>query len=244
MTDNSKLYISTTQQETASLPHPNTLLAREVYDRLYTLIHEAQREASKALNEPDQDFDSRRTHNAVLIDGARGTGKSTVLVNLPAYLKQRANASHDPNQGLPEVQRSRVRQNKDLLARVHILKPVDPTLLEEHDDLFLHVIVAAVLSDSQVQQAQRNESNYRAMLRALEELAHGLESVDAQKEERGLDKLRSFIGHRQLNSKVHAFFGSVLTLLGKDLLVLTIDDVDTSLDRAYENLEIVGTERV
>ncbi|AKU11195.1 hypothetical protein AzCIB_1290 [Azoarcus sp. CIB] len=239
MTDNSKLYISTTQQETASLPHPNTLLAREVYDRLYTLIHEAQREASKALNEPDQDFDSRRTHNAVLIDGARGTGKSTVLVNLPAYLKQRANASHDPNQGLPEVQRSRVRQNKDLLARVHILKPVDPTLLEEHDDLFLHVIVAAVLSDSQVQQAQRNESNYRAMLRALEELAHGLESVDAQKEERGLDKLRSFIGHRQLNSKVHAFFGSVLTLLGKDLLVLTIDDVDTSLDRAYENLEIV-----
>ncbi len=239
MIDKAKLYISTAQQETSSLPDPNTLLARDVYDRLYTLIHEAQQEASKALQVPNQDFDSLRTHNAVLIDGARGTGKSTVLVNLPAYLKQKANASYEPTLRSSDSERDQATRNKNLLARVHILKPVDPTLLEEHDDLFLHVIVAAVLSDSQVQQAQHNEPNYRAMLRALEELAHGLESVDAQKEERGLDKLRSFIGNRQLNSKVHAFFRSVLTLLGKDLLVLTIDDVDTALDRAYENLEVV-----
>lgn len=235
MINDAKLYISTAQQETTSLLDPNTLLAREVYDRLYMLIDEAQQEASKALKTPDQDFDNLRTHNAVLIDGARGTGKSTVLVNLPAYLKQKANVGYDPMRGSYHTQRSRA----SLLERVHIMKPVDPTLLEDHDDLFLHVIVAAVLSDSEVQQPQHDETNYRAMLRALEELAHGLESVDAQKEERGLDKLRSFIGNRQLNCKVHAFFRSVLTLLGKDLLVLTIDDVDTALDRAYENLEIV-----
>ncbi|WP_429949076.1 antiviral RADAR system adenosine triphosphatase RdrA [Comamonas sediminis] len=239
MIDTAKPYISTTQQETASLPDPNTLLARDVYERLYALIDEAQNEASKALKVPDQDFDSLRAHNAALIDGARGTGKSTVLVNLPAYLKQRASARHEQRQKSSHFEHDLAVQNKDLLARVHILKPVDPTLLEEHDDLFLHVIVAAVLSDSQVQHSQHDEPKYRAMLRALEDLAHGLESVDAQKEERGLDKLRSFIGNRQLNSKVHAFFRSVLTLLGKDLLVLTIDDVDTALDRAYENLEVV-----
>lgn len=234
-----KPYISITQQETASLIDPNTLLARNVYERLYTLIDEALNEASKALKVPDQHFDSLRAHNAALIDGARGTGKSTVLVNLPAYLKQRANKLYDIRQMPSDIERDLVVQNKDLLARVHILKPVDPTLLEEHDDLFLHVIVAAVLSDSQIQKAHHDEPKYRAMLRSLEELAHGLESVDSQKEERGLDKVRSFIGHRQLNSKVHAFFRSVLTLLGKDLLVLTIDDVDTALDRAYENLEVV-----
>ena len=58
MTDNAKLYISTTQQETASLSDPNTLLARDVYDRLYTLIGEAQQEANKALKSSDHDFDS------------------------------------------------------------------------------------------------------------------------------------------------------------------------------------------
>ncbi|HGE7340987.1 antiviral RADAR system adenosine triphosphatase RdrA [Citrobacter sp. FDAARGOS_156] len=237
--DKPKLYINTIQQETASLSDPNTLLARDVYNRLFTLISEAQQEASKALKTPVQDFDSLRAHNAVLIDGARGTGKSTVLVNLPAYLKQRTITYYDGQQGNYDSLRRELQPNNDLMARIHILKPVDPTLLEEHDDLFLHVIVAAVLSDSQVQQAQHDSPSYRSMLRALEELANGLESVDAQKEERGLDKLRSFIGNRQLNSKVHAFFRSVLTLIGKDLLVLPIDDVDTALDRAYENLEII-----
>lgn len=238
MNDNAKLYINAAQQETASLSDPKTLLARDVYDRLYTLISEAQLEASKVLKNSNQDFDSLRAHNAVLIDGARGSGKSTVLVNLPAYLKQRANTSYEAQQG-SDLPRTGAQMNRDLLARVHILKPVDPTLLEEHDDLFLHVIVAAVLSDNQVQQAKHDDPNYRSMLRSLEDLAGGLESVDAQKDERGLDKLRSFIGNRQLNSKVHAFFRSVLTLLGRDLLVLPIDDVDTALDRAYENLEIV-----
>ena len=220
------------------MPDPNTLLARDVYDRLYTLIQKGQQDASKALTVPDNDFDSVRIHNAVLIDGARGTGKSTVLVNLPAYLTQKAKSSFESRRPF-ESERYSVSHHTDLLARVHILKPVDPTLLEEHDDLFLHVVVAAVLSDREVQKAQRDEPGYRAMLRALEDLAHGMESVDAHREERGLDKLRSFIGHRQLNSKVHAFFRSVLMLLGKDLLVLTIDDVDTALDRAYENLEVV-----
>lgn len=239
MNDNVKLYINAAQHETASLTDPNTLLARDVYDRLYTLISEAQVEACKVLKDSNQDFDNLRAHNAVLIDGARGSGKSTVLVNLPAYLKQRTTTSYDTKIGTYDLTRGGTQINRDLLARVHILKPVDPTLLEEHDDLFLHVIVAAVLSDSRVQQAKHDDPNYRSMLRALEELAGGLESVDAQKDERGLDKLRSFIGNRQLNSKVHAFFRSVLTLLGKDLLVLPIDDVDTALDRAYENLEIV-----
>ncbi|WP_112169567.1 antiviral RADAR system adenosine triphosphatase RdrA [Rahnella inusitata] len=239
MNDNAKLYINAAQQETASLSDPNTLLARDVYDRLYMLISEAQQEASKALRCSDHDFDSLRAHNAVLIDGARGSGKSTVLVNLPAYLKQKTSTPYSLSNESYDSAWNGMRVNKDLLAQVHILKPVDPTLLEEHDDLFLHVIVAAVLSDNLVQQARHEDPNYRSMLRALEELAFGLESVDAQKEERGLDKLRSFIGNRQLNSKVHAFFRSVLTLLGKDLLVLPIDDVDTALDRAYENLEIV-----
>ena len=221
MTDTPRRYISINQLETAGLTDTNTLLARDVYERLYGLIEEAIQKANEAI-QADPGADRQRAHNAVLIDGDRGSGKSTVLVNLPNYLQQKAKETN----------------TKSLLDSVHILKPVDPTLLEEHDDLFLHVIVAAVLSDPEVQKAH-NSPLYRPMLRALEELAQGLESVDAQHEQRGMDKLRSFIGNRQLSSKVHDFFHSILNLLGKKLLVLPIDDVDTALDRAYENLEIV-----
>ena len=230
MNTQTKLYISIAQQESASLDDPNTLLARDIYERLSTLIREAQWNASRSIGMSACEYDDVRTHNAVLIDGSRGTGKSTVLVNLSRYLHQQAAGA----QTYP------LQRHGELFTRIHVLKPVDPTQLEEHDDLFLHVIVAAVLSDASVQRAkQRSETKYKEMLRALEELAHGLESADAQKEERGLDKVRSFIGHRQLNSKVHAFFRSVLLLLDKDLLVMTIDDVDTALDRAFENLEVV-----
>lgn len=221
VTDTPRRYISINQLETAGLTDTNTLLARDVYERLYGLIEEAIQKANEAI-QADPGADRQRAHNAVLIDGDRGSGKSTVLVNLPNYLQQKAKETN----------------TKSLLDSVHILKPVDPTLLEEHDDLFLHVIVAAVLSDPEVQKAH-NSPLYRPMLRALEELAQGLESVDAQHEQRGMDKLRSFIGNRQLSSKVHDFFHSILNLLGKKLLVLPIDDVDTALDRAYENLEIV-----
>lgn len=240
MITNANLYISIAQQESASFEDPNTLLARGIYERLSVLIREAQLNASRSIRMPVSEYDDLRTHNAVLIDGTRGTGKSTVLVNLPRYLAQEANAPFASMASSVDAHAVQSRQRGDVFGRIHVLKPVDPTLLEEHDDLFLHVIVAAVLSDSKVHAAkQQNEANYREMLRALEELAHGLESAEAQKDERGLDKVRSFIGHRQLNSKVHTFFQSVLMLLDKDLLVLTIDDVDTALDRAYENLEVV-----
>ena len=220
-------YIDITQLETTNLQNVDELLATDIYERLYELIRSALDVAKKAMGAINQDFDAQRQHNTTLIDGARGTGKSTVLVNLPLYLEDRSKKNGTPTE-------------LDPFKRVHILKPIDPTLLEEHDSLFLQVIVAAVLSDQGVtNQNKHDELRYRHMLKKLEELASGFESVQAQKEERGIDKVRSFIYLRQLNRLVHEFFKSVLSLLDKELLVITIDDVDTSLDRAFENLKIV-----
>ncbi|VEC02138.1 Uncharacterised protein [Klebsiella pneumoniae] len=56
-----------------------------------------------------------------------------MLVNLKEYLQQ---------------------DHKDLLHDIHILKPVDPTLLEDNESLFLHIIVAALLSDKAIKLAQ------------------------------------------------------------------------------------------
>lgn len=90
MTTTANLYISIAQQESASLDDPNTLLARGIYERLSSLIREAQLNASRSIRRPACEYDDLRTHNAVLIDGTRGTGKSTVLVNLSRYLDQQA----------------------------------------------------------------------------------------------------------------------------------------------------------
>ncbi|MBW3497190.1 antiviral RADAR system adenosine triphosphatase RdrA [Janthinobacterium sp. NKUCC08_JDC] len=210
------IFFPLNQTENASHRNHNTLLAVSVYERLHAFIKDAL--PVHALH-PQATFNQSRVHRAVLIDGARGTGKSSVLINLDTYL-----------------------QSKDLqlLQRVHIFKPVDPTLLEDHDDLFLNVIVAAMLSDEVVREAQARDADGRQQLQyQLQTLGQALESMQSQRDKQGLDKIRSFIGNQQLVEEVHNFFNAIRKLLGKDLLVLTIDDVDTSLNRAFENMEVV-----
>lgn len=210
-----KIYIPLNAGESAVLPDANTLLPREeVYKPLAQMIKEAVDKASSATN---RTLNELREHNAISIDGARGTGKTAVLVNLKSYLK-----------------------NEDVLKEVHILDPVDPTLLEDGESLFLHIIVAAVLHDNDVKEAQRKEPyKARSLNQTLEKLAQSLESVETAKERHGMDKVRAMYSNKYLADSVQDFFREVLGLLDKKLLILPIDDVDTSLNRAFENLEIV-----
>lgn len=213
-----KRYIPLNAGESAALPDANTLLPRdEVYEPLARMIDEA---LGKAENAKGQSLNQLREHNAISIDGARGTGKTAVLVNLKSYLDQE--------------------KHKSLLSKVHILDPVDPTLLEDSESLFLHIIVAAVLHDKDVKDAQRNNpEKARSLNQTLDKLAQSLESVETQKDRHGMDKVRAMYSNKQLADCVQDFFREVLGLLEKKLLILPIDDVDTSLDRAFENLEIV-----
>jgi len=211
------IFFPLAQTENAAHQSHETLLPVDIYAKLHETIR-----AAADLNDRNQRVSvlaQQRTHRAVLIDGARGTGKSSILVNLETYLRS---------------------TDQKLLNRVHIFKPVDPTLLEDHDDLFLNVIVAAILSDETVRNEQIRDADGRHQLQnQLQSLGHALASMQSQREQQGLDKIRSFIGNQQLVEEVHKFFDAVRNLIGKDLLVLTIDDVDTSLNRAFENLEVV-----
>lgn len=222
-----KRYIPLDAGESAVLPDANTLLPRtEVYEPLAQWIIEAVNKAEAAKG---QSLNQLREHNAISIDGARGTGKTAVLVNLKAYLKGRGGASGREG-----------KNDRDQLNKVHILDPVDPTLLENGDSLFLHIIVAAVLHDKDVKEAQRKEPNKaRSLNQTLEKLAQSLESVETQQDRHGMDKVRAMYSNKQLADCVQDFFREVLGLLEKKLLILPIDDVDTSLNRAFENLEIV-----
>lgn len=213
--DRKKLNFPIDQRESATQKRANTLLAADVYARLHGFV----KEALPSTEDDKSDPGSQRQHRAVLIDGARGTGKSSVLLNLGLYLAD---------------------VDKKLFNDVHICKPIDPTLLEDHDNLFLNVIVAAVLSDKTVMDAQNQQPDKRAALhKQLQRLGSALEGLQKQRDQEGLDKLRSFIGNNQLIGEVDRFFREVCSLLGKKLLILTIDDVDTSLNQAFENLEVV-----
>ena len=209
------IYIPLDSGESAVLKDPDTLLPRNIYEQLTQFIAKAVNE----VPEPHEALNETRSHKAISIDGARGTGKTSVLVNLSDYLESNA---------------------KQLAGEIHILDPIDPTLLEDGESLFLHIIVAAVLHDKEIKTAQgRDLDKSRIFTQKLENLAHGLESVDLQQNQRGMDKIRSLYGSKHLANCVEEFLKSALDLIGKKLLILPIDDVDTSLNRAFENLEIL-----
>ncbi|KAA9000737.1 hypothetical protein FJU30_11070 [Affinibrenneria salicis] len=209
------IYIPLDSGESAVLKDPDTLLPRNIYEQLTRFIEKAVNEVPK----PHEALNETRSHKAISIDGARGTGKTSVLVNLNDYLQSNA---------------------QQLAGKIHTLDPIDPTLLEDGESLFLHIIVAAVLHDKEIKTAQsRDLDKSRVFTQKLENLAHGLESVDLQQNQRGMDKIRSLYGSKHLANCVEEFLKSALELIGKKLLILPIDDVDTSLNRAFENLEIL-----
>ncbi|MFJ2710342.1 antiviral RADAR system adenosine triphosphatase RdrA [Pseudomonas sp. NPDC087346] len=201
------------QGEQAHQPTPKNLLAQDVYKKIVEHLKSSLGK-TPSLDSQSDDLDDYRSHEAILIDGGRGTGKSSVLVNLATYLKD----------------------DKDLL----ILKPVDPTLLENGDDLLLNVIVAALMRDKTVRTALQNrEKEAEAFYEQLHKLGAALEGIQKQKEQYGLDKLRAFMGNQSLAEHVHILLKKTLSLTGKRLVVLPIDDVDTSLQLAFENIEVV-----
>lgn len=219
-------YIPLDATEKAALQDINTLLPIEVYEKLATLI----RQALKKLPTGDAALNDTRSHNAISIDGDRGTGKTAVLVNLKRYLSRA-----DGLGGTTDAATDR-----ELLSSVHVLDPIDPTLLEDGESLLLHVVVAAVLHDKELKERQRrNPERHRELNIALEHLAHGLESVESQKKSRGMDTIRALHSNQRLGECVENFFKAALHLLEKKLLVLLIDDVDTALNRAFENLDII-----
>ncbi|MBC3936252.1 hypothetical protein H8K47_12830 [Undibacterium sp. CY7W] len=218
MSDNKQniIYFPIDQGEQARQAKTENLLARDVYESIADFLEESL--AKLPADTRMVELDEFRAHDTILIDGGRGTGKSTILVNLNTYMDSR----------------------EALRDKLLILKPVDPTLLENDDDLFLNIIVAALLRDKQVKAASAQpNAKSTAFFEQLQALGNALEGTQKQKEQYGLDKLRAFIGNHSVADEVHKLFYCALQMTGKHMIVFPIDDVDTSLQHAFKNLEVV-----
>ena len=217
------IYFPLDQGERAAHLNVNELLPRDLYNSLAALIKDSVPTTRKDLD-TEKVFSETRGHSAIFIDGGRGTGKTTVAVNLREFMST------------PESKSKHGALSDD----VHVLKPIDPTQLEDSEDMFLNVIVAAVLSDEDIKKALEHSPEKRQRLHEkLQRLGEALEGRESRTDGMGLDRLRSFMGSQALALAVHNFFVAALDLLGKRLLAMPIDDVDTTLHKAFDYLEVV-----
>lgn len=169
----------------------------------------------------DTDITYPRVHNAFLIEGNRGSGKTTFLL------------------------KSLDKLSCDAELQLCVLRLIDPTLIETKENIVVVILSAIEAALAQV------HGDARALNEAREALAEGLGLLDgiggssiygAEWEDakwvmsQGLRKAKK---GRDFEKKLGAYIERALELLRKKAFVLTFDDVDTNFAHGYVILETV-----
>jgi hypothetical protein len=169
----------------------------------------------------DTDITYQRVHNAILIEGSRGSGKTTFLLKSLEKLK------------------------RDEELQLNVLRLIDPTLIETKENIVVVILSAIETSLAQVL------GDARALDEAREGLAEGLGLLDgigassvygSEWEDakwvmsQGLRKAKK---GRDFEKKLGVYIECALDFLKKKAFVLTFDDVDTNFAHGYVILETV-----
>ena len=161
-----------------------------------------------------------RVHDAIFIEGGRGTGKTAFILNLGSQV--------------PEAD----------ARRIHFCEPIDPTLLNDGES-FLNVVIAK-LHDEVKQRSVRSERQDRShtdhkasYYEALEAVSHGMEALEGKDQAPGMERILVHRNGLGLHRHLHRFYREVCHALDCDLLVLPVDDADMAPHWAFEILDVI-----
>jgi len=176
----------------------------------------------------DNDYAIDRRHNAITVAGGRGTGKTTFMLSLRRLLE------------------------KELAEQLVWLRPIDPTLIESREHIFVNVLAEMWLQVNRAATVDRKSANYKQWSeRYLSGLAEGLQMLEggAAGSSRDADwqspQYSMDLGISRANSsaklewRFHEFIEKTLVLLDKKAFVVTLDDIDTQFERGWTVMEVV-----
>lgn len=206
--------------------YADSLLQRDALNSLKNLVAERIQELEN-LDEAEEDASDlfyRRFHRAVLIEGGRGSGKTTFL--------------------LKSLKEMKLEKGSHLC----ILQMIDPTLIETKDHI---ILVILQMIDAAVDSAGYDGHMLNELNQAREALADGLALLDGigPKEPYGnewedsvwvmSEGLRKAKKGRLFEQKFNFYIKCALKALKKKAFVLAFDDVDTNFKRGHMILETI-----
>ncbi|RBL70305.1 hypothetical protein C3E98_018300 [Pseudomonas sp. MWU13-2625] len=234
------LIINLTSSATGKFDERNDILQRDALKRLDALIVEQVKGISedsedRYANIKDTSLNYTRIHNAMLIQGGRGSGKTTFLLNalhrlsLPKKLDQ------------PEEKDIAETANK-----LHVLPMIDPTLIETKENIIIVILsmieaaIAHVADDNgKMEKARQALAEGLGLLDGIgPNSAYGNEWEDATwVMSRGLHKAKK---GRSFELKFGVYLETALSMLNqKKAFVLAFDDVDTNFNHGHTILETI-----
>jgi hypothetical protein len=216
--------------------NPDMVLQDEAFSKLSTIIQaQIERLENPSYIPPTgRELSYPRPHNGILIEGGRGSGKTTFLLNALHLLQGQSRVSSQPwFQGLP--------------PKLQVLPSIDPTLIETKEHI---VIVIISLIDAALDALDNKpEADRTAVNEARRKMAEGLGLLDGIGKSkpygdewedpewimsRGLRKARN---GRSFEVKFQTYIYEALRILNKKVFVLAFDDVDTNFQHGRTILE-------
>ena len=150
-----------------------------------------------------------RKHQSIFINGRRGVGKTYFIVNL--------------ENGLTLVGRN------NLLEEIKILAPIDISVFEEEGRI-LPAIIAHIIDETKGDSTDRD---YHAIDSEIERLAISLDTESSDQGKYGIDTIMANIRRNRLEQNFHSFVREIYQICNNKIILLPIDDVDTSPRMAY-----------
>lgn len=159
---------------------------------------------------------NQRVHDAIFINGQRGTGKTAFILSL----KNAFNQQHD----------------KGFRQKLYFCRPIDPTLMEEKEN-FLNTILGQLHAEvvTALNKYERPQDYYVA----LENVANALSSIDGAHNLTGMERILANKSGIGLFDDIVKFYEESCKILNCDAIVLLIDDVDMALSHAFQILDVI-----
>lgn len=166
----------------------------------------------------------RHQHDAILISGPRGSGKTTFMYTL----------------------RDRIGKHSEMGHSVALLEPLDPSLIDG-DDIFLATIIATIYRHLKV----NNKTENSKVQETLKQLGAAMIALDKRASRKKLHEVAntpSLFGERLLHSALSSldvaerfkqFTQAAAAALNVKFFALFLDDVDTAFKQGAQVLETV-----
>ena len=194
----------------------SNILQRDAFSRLTEIVKEHKKQLPQSDESGKKSFRSLRSHNSVFISSARGSGKTTFLLNIKTVIC-------DESTGRP-----------------YILDIIDPTLIHDNDN-FLSIVLGRIADTVKKRSSygsnDGNGNSAKEFFNKLSEVAELSEAISNSQQSTGLDNILDEQNALNLEIEIHNLMEIAVKVLNCPFLILPIDDIDMSFVHGFEVLE-------